>query len=220
MFPKQAEQGCSFPAGTSGPDRPENLPFKNNTEQTVEIVWVDVECAEVPIANVRRGESVTINTWSQHAFRVRLDGAIAKTVRPGIARALQIVAPLQNVSLVPGRLFDSRPGFVTVDSVGSGGGLLAAGVSTEIQIAGRGGVAPGADAVVMNVTAVQPLGSGFITVYPCGSSLPNSASLNFVAGAIVPNAVISKLGPTGKVCVYTTVPTHLVVDVNGYYPEI
>jgi hypothetical protein len=30
--------------------------------------------------------------------------------------------------------------------------------------------------------------------------------------------VVAKLGAAGKVCLYTDTTTHLIVDVNGYYP--
>jgi hypothetical protein len=33
----------------------------------------------------------------------------------------------------------------------------------------------------------------------------------------VPNLVIAKVGSGGKVCLYTTTPTHLIADLNGYF---
>lgn len=34
----------------------------------------------------------------------------------------------------------------------------------------------------------------------------------------IPNAVITKIGTDGRVCLYTHSPTHLIADVNGYFP--
>ena len=41
----------------------------------------------------------------------------------------------------------------------------------------------------LNVTVTNTAGSGFATVYPCGSR-PNVSSLNYPAGGTVANAVI------------------------------
>jgi hypothetical protein len=42
--------------------------------------------------------------------------------------------------------------------------------------------------------------------------------VNYVAGDVVPNAVLAKVGVGGKVCIYTLAATDIVVDVNGYVP--
>ena len=55
-------------------------------------------------------------------------------------------------------------------------------------------------------------------MFPCGSWRPNASSLNFVAGQTVPNGVLTKVGTGGKVCLFSQVPAHVIVDVNGYYP--
>jgi len=122
------------------------------------------------------------------------------------------------VSLSGARLADTRPGELTTDSQFAGQGLRAAGSTLELTVTGRGGVASDATAVALNVTAVGALGSGFVTVFPCGSDQPTASSLNFTSGAIVPNAVIAKVGSDGKVCLFVSTATHLVVDVNGYFP--
>lgn len=121
-------------------------------------------------------------------------------------------------TLVPARLFESRPGQPdpTVDGQFAGGGLLASGSITPITVTGRGGVPADATAVILNVTAVDPLGYGFLTVFPCGADLPNASNVNYAPGEVRPNAVLAKVGDGGQVCVYTPVATHIVIDVNGY----
>ena len=89
---------------------------------------------------------------------------------------------------------------------------------TELAVAGRGGVALNASAVVLNVTVTDPVGDGFVTVYPCGSPRPNASNVNFAAGATVANSVVSGVGGGGRVCIFTMVDTHVLVDVNGYFP--
>ena len=70
----------------------------------------------------------------------------------------------------------------------------------------------------LNVTAVGPQSDGFATVFPCGGAVPTASNLNYRAGDVVPNAVITDLDDSGKVCVYTFAATHLIVDVNGAFP--
>jgi hypothetical protein len=63
---------------------------------------------------------------------------------------------------------------------------------------------------------VAPITAGFITVYPCGQSVPLASTVNFVAGAIISNAAMVKLGAGGAICVFSNVDTDVVIDVNGY----
>jgi hypothetical protein len=119
--------------------------------------------------------------------------------------------------LLPARLMDSRPGQTTTDGVHAGEGTRAAGSVTEVQVAGRGGVAADAAAVSLNVTIVRPDAAGFATVFPCGDAVPGASNINYSAGDIAPNAVLSKIGDGGKVCVFTVAGTHLLVDVNGAF---
>ncbi|MCU1394184.1 MAG: hypothetical protein JWM34_2612, partial [Ilumatobacteraceae bacterium] len=44
-------------------------------------------------------------------------------------------------------------------------------------------------------------------------------NLNFVAGQTVPNAVIAPVSTDGFVCFYASVNTHLIADVNGWFPS-
>ncbi len=122
-------------------------------------------------------------------------------------------------AIAPKRILDTRPGFLTVDGVSQGAGLRPAGSVTELLVAGRGGVAADAATVVLNVTVTNTAGSGFITVFPCGITPPLASNLNFEQDDTVPNAVIVKVGVGGKVCLLNSAATHLIADVNGYFPN-
>ncbi len=122
------------------------------------------------------------------------------------------------VSLVPARLLESRSGLSTVDGLFNGVGLRGAGSVTALRVVGRGGVAGDAVAVVLNVTVTEAQGAGFVTVFPCGGGVPTASSLDFVAGSTVANAVVVAVGAGGQVCLFTQTATHLLVDVNGYFP--
>jgi hypothetical protein len=70
---------------------------------------------------------------------------------------------------------------------------------------------------VLNVTATGSRGAGFVTVHPCDQERPWASNLNLVPGRDVPNKVVSAVSSDGRVCLYASAPTHLVVDLLGRY---
>jgi hypothetical protein len=118
--------------------------------------------------------------------------------------------------LDPARLLETRSGLSTIDGQFNGIGLRPVNTITELPVTTRGGVPAGAATVVLNVTVTESTAEGFVTVYPCGIEPPLASNLNYGVGATVANAVIVKVGTGGKVCLFSTGPTQLVVDVNGY----
>ena len=144
----------------------------------------------------------------QHNYSARLHNlSVVKTFHTYLGRGL-----------VPGRIMDTRANGITVDGLGAATGAVGADSVTELQVAGRAGVASDAAAAFLNVTVTEPIGDGYVTVFPCGSPRPTASNLNYADGQTVPNAVISRLGD-GRVCVYSQRALHLVVDVNGYFPS-
>jgi hypothetical protein len=122
------------------------------------------------------------------------------------------------VAVSPARLLDTRAGGSTVDGLFKGSGATVPGSVLELPVAGRGTVPGDASAVVLNVTATGASAAGYVTVFPCGQAPPNSSNLNTTAGGTVPNSVTVKVGAGGKVCLFADISTHLLVDVNGYFP--
>ncbi len=120
-------------------------------------------------------------------------------------------------SVVPARLVDSRSNAGTVDGVGASLGRRAAGSVTEVVVAGRAGISSAATSVALNVTAVAPSSSGYFTVFPCGSALPFTSSVNFRSGQVIANAVLARIGSGGKVCIQTSAEADLIVDVSGEF---
>jgi hypothetical protein len=120
-------------------------------------------------------------------------------------------------ALAPARLLETRPGEATVDGAQLGAGLVPAGWTLVLPVAGRGGVSADATSVVLNVTAVGGLGVGFVTIFPCDIARPLASNLNFVTDAATPNAAIVELSAAGTVCLFVgTNPVNLVVDVSGF----
>ena len=130
----------------------------------------------------------------------------------------------------PQRFLDTRAGTGGVNSsgtpIGIGGWTGQLGVSQiiNVAIAGRLGVpvANVVKAVAMNVTVVDPTGSGFITIWPGLLARPDSSNVNYTVGANVPNFVIVPVGTNGEIQAFNgandgVARGHLLFDVVGYY---
>jgi hypothetical protein len=122
--------------------------------------------------------------------------------------------------VTPARLMDTRTGATTVDGVSAGGGVVGPNATRSLQVTGRGGVpASGVAAVVLNITAVTPTASGFLTVFPTGETRPLASNLNFTTNQTIPNLVISKIGTGGQVSIYNAIgSSHVIADVAGWFP--
>jgi len=69
-------------------------------------------------------------------------------------------------------------------------------------------------AVTLNVTVADPESAGFVTVYPCTATPPFVSNVNFVSGQTVAEAVTVAVSASSQICVFTSVPAHVVVDLN------
>jgi hypothetical protein len=89
----------------------------------------------------------------------------------------------------------------------------------SLQLTGKDGVpVSGVTAVVLNVTAVGPTASGYVTVWPDGQPRPTTSSLNFAPGETIANLVVVPVGADGKVDFYNPMGSvNLVADLAGYY---
>jgi hypothetical protein len=119
------------------------------------------------------------------------------------------------VPVAPARILDTR----AASAVNYTGAKPAAGSTTDVIVAGRGGVpATGAAAVVLNLTGVDSNSFGFVTAFPTGQTRPNTSSLNLNSGNTnIANQVTVALGTDGKISLYSEVGNHFAVDVAGYY---
>ena len=92
------------------------------------------------------------------------------------------------------------------------------GVNLRIPILGERGVpSTGVSAVSLNITASGADATGFITVWPCGSTQPSTANVYFSGPQSVTGEVLAAIDTTGKVCIASSTPAHISVDVNGYF---
>jgi len=98
----------------------------------------------------------------------------------------------------PRRIADTR----------SAGTLLAAGSELTVAVSGI---------AVLNLTVTGPWTSGYLTAYPCGSTRPVVSNLNFSAAETLANAAVVPASSIGTVCIYSSVTTHVVVDLDGTF---
>ncbi|MGH9366467.1 MAG: hypothetical protein ACRD3M_02175 [Thermoanaerobaculia bacterium] len=118
-------------------------------------------------------------------------------------------------SLSPCRLVDTRNPDGPL-----GGPVLQAGSSRSFVAAGQCGIPATARAISVNVTVTQPATAGHLTVFPNGSDVPSTSTINYGANQTRANNAIVLLGPSGDfavLCGQTSGTAHLVVDVNGYF---
>lgn len=95
---------------------------------------------------------------------------------------------------------------------------LAAGGTLTVPVAGQAGVpATGVASVTVTVTALNPSGGGYLTVWPCGTQMPIVSTLNFVQGDTIANSATVPLGAAGDLCVFSPTATHVTVDVDGWW---
>ncbi|MEU8762294.1 hypothetical protein [Streptomyces sp. NPDC048659] len=115
-------------------------------------------------------------------------------------------------SIDPTRFLDTRNG------TGAPKAKVGAGGTVKLKVAGvRGVPATGVTAVVMNVTAVAPTASGFVTVHPDGQPLPTASNINYTAGETLPNLVVVPV-VNGSVALRNSAGTiDLLADVTGYF---
>ncbi len=92
-----------------------------------------------------------------------------------------------------------------------------AGAISKITVAGTGGVPVGAKAVAVNLTVTSPRSEGFLTAWACGAAQPATSNLNFAGGQTVAVSAIVAVGQGGQICVFNSVATHVIVDVQGYF---
>ncbi|MFM7063157.1 MAG: leishmanolysin-related zinc metalloendopeptidase, partial [Actinomycetes bacterium] len=128
------------------------------------------------------------------------------------------------VPLTPCRVLDTR----------SGGGALQPNVARNVQVAGTGaaiaaqggtpggcGVPSTATAVEMAVSAVNPVGNGFLRIWPAGETAPTATFVNYAAGQSTTNTgAVTRAATSPDLTLQAFVAaTEVVVDVQGYYTE-
>lgn len=87
----------------------------------------------------------------------------------------------------------------------------------DVNVGSSGcGPPPSAPAYVFNATVVPPGAFGYLTLWPRGQPQPTVATLNAIDGAVTSNMAIVP-AQNGSISVFALDPTHLVLDIFGYF---
>jgi hypothetical protein len=162
--------------------------------------------------------NLVITTSGGAGATLSSDSGVSETVGDGLSvvnGAINVPPGASFFTLPPCRVADTRN-----PSGPSGGPSLVANAARSFPAAGVCGIPPSAQAVAINVAVVLPSGGGHLTLYPSGSSIPMTATINFSAGAIRSNNAIIPLGVNGEIsvlCVIGSGTSDFVLDVFGYF---
>ncbi|MEO6569963.1 MAG: M15 family metallopeptidase [Ilumatobacteraceae bacterium] len=79
----------------------------------------------------------------------------------------------------------------------------------------------GAVAAMINLTATEPAGPGFLTLEDCGPRTGDrtTSPLSLAAGATVATMAVVPISTDGTFCVYRSTAVHSIVDVVGYLSD-
>ena len=204
VFPRPPSIGIYDNQGTYATDPPANTSNLNLTKgETV---------PNLVLAPV--GAGGTIRIWNASVSGMHIIADVAGWFDTGAPSTS--AGGLRFTGIAPLRLLDTRPTppgtnnrFQPLDD-------------RELLVADNDpdtlGVPADAQSVVLNVTSVEPTGTGFVTVYPNGEALPNASNLNVNPGITRSNLVVVKVGTDGKIRlnVYGT-DMDIIVDIFGYY---
>ncbi|MGE0141046.1 MAG: L,D-transpeptidase [Ilumatobacteraceae bacterium] len=113
------------------------------------------------------------------------------------------------VPLEPCRLLDTRV---------SAGTRAAPGLTMTVSVTGRCGVPAGAVAAAISVTVVDTASAGFVTAWPTDEPQPLASTVTWSrAGDTRANGAIIRLSAAGKVSIFSSAPTDVVIDVSGAF---
>jgi hypothetical protein len=86
-------------------------------------------------------------------------------------------------------------------------------LTTQIELA----VPDGAEAVAVNITAVQSPSPGHVTAHPCLDPVPEIATLNYLDAEVVASSAYVPVSADGTICLTTHTLVDLVVDLTGTF---
>ena len=196
------------PTGTAGPSTSTlNAPAQQNVANLV----------IAPLGNAGR-----VDIWnSLGTVNVVADVVGYYTSTSGSAGLYHPLAPAV-------RVCDTRGGQGTACNNGTNN-PIGAGQARLVRVAdGSTGVVTGGDAeaVALNLTAISPTASTYLSVYPpnpsthaCSGTTPATSTLNVPAAINQANRVVTAVDPTdGSICVYNSVGSvDVAIDVNGWF---
>jgi hypothetical protein len=192
-----------------------NVTATDATQPGYVTVWPDgaaplASSLNLDLAGQTRANLVTVPVGADGSVRMLTSGGahlIADVV--GFYRPVSSSSAGRMKPLTPDRLLDTRNSTKPLPDS-----------TTVVPVLGRAGVpASGVSAVVLNVTATNTTGAGFVTVWPSGPR-PVASNVNPTSvGQSIPNQVIVPVGADGSIRIYTDAGTDLAVDAMGWFTD-
>jgi hypothetical protein len=192
------------PAGGAASSRHGRPPTSPARISPVVVVWILLPLLMAALLHARSAPT--------HAQEAGVSRSRPGRVSVGLTNG---ASPASFYTVTPCRLVDTR-----TPSGPAGGPALAANATRTFPVFGLCGVPSSATAIAVNVTAANETGSGHLRVYPAGSALPGTSTINFVPGTTRANNAIVSLGVGGQISVYCHMAagwTHFVLDVTGFF---
>lgn len=186
----------AYPDGTTRPTNESNLNFKAG-EANPNLVTVQVGAdGYVDLYNANGNVDLIADVQGYYST-VPTGGILDSTFKPTDAWRM-----LDTRNLAPGSGVTSSP-------FGSGQAVTTPSFSWA---------APGASALVLNITATGADSSGWVAAMPGNGSLPSVSNLNYSPGRTVSNLVVVPVDDSGKFTLYNSSGhVSLIVDIQGYF---
>jgi hypothetical protein len=109
--------------------------------------------------------------------------------------------------------------FRTLDTRGNA--RLSAEGTIEATVTGVAGIPADAAAVAVTITGTGAAQAGFVTAWPSGTARPTASNLNLPdAGTTVPNLAIIPVGVDGRISLYSSGGTDVIVDITGWFTGV
>ena len=146
-------------------------------------------------------------------YTINVSGTSTLSGQPFTATATFTTAGSDYTAVNPTRILDTRKG------LGAPKAKLDPGNPVSLEVAGIGSIPADATAVVLNITATDTAGNGYVSVTPSGADLSVS-NLNYLKGQTVTNAVIVPVGVDGAIALDdmgSGTSVDLIADVSGYF---
>lgn len=163
--------------------------------------------AVLTTGGVYRVEASTFHEYSTGSYVLRLD--TSGLAAPGLL-------PQRFVAVTPCRVMDTRAGEGKTGVFGPP--FLRAGTSRDLAMTESGcGIPATATAFSLNITVVPQRALSYLTVYPAGQVRPLASTLNSFEGRVVSNAALIPAGSNGRISIFVTDDSDVIVDINGFF---
>ncbi len=139
-----------------------------------------------------------------------LAAALATTLTTA-GPASAAATPGTYAAAAPTRVLDTRAG------IGAMPAKIASGAT--LTFSSTAGLGDPVSAVALNITVVDPVGAGYVTVWAAGTLRVPGSTVNFLPGRITANSTIVRPAADGRVSVYngSTGAVDLVADRTGWW---